>query len=103
MVTRNTTRRNRHRAAIARDRSPCHWCGIELIYDPNPDDPDWHLHPQSFTIDHVIPLARGGEEELHNLVAACRACNREKSDKLTAPATADGGDGLYVTSRTWTP
>lgn len=28
--------------------------------------------------DHVIPVARGGVTELHNLVTACRPCNRSK-------------------------
>lgn len=37
-----------------------------------------------FTIDHVIPLVRGGTEELDNLALACFHCNRRKAAKLTA-------------------
>ena len=37
-----------------------------------------------FTIDHVIPLARGGSDEPGNLALACFHCNRRKADKLTA-------------------
>lgn len=29
-------------------------------------------------IDHVIPLARGGADELENMVAACAECNAKK-------------------------
>lgn len=35
----------------------------------------------SQTMDHVIPLARGGADELSNLVPACHACNNSKNDK----------------------
>lgn len=37
-----------------------------------------------FTIDHVIPLARGGSDTPDNLALACFHCNRRKADKLTA-------------------
>jgi len=37
-----------------------------------------------FTIDHVIPLNQGGENNLDNLALACFHCNRQKSDKITA-------------------
>lgn len=33
------------------------------------------------TIDHVIPLARGGIDEFKNTVAACGDCNLAKSDR----------------------
>lgn len=34
------------------------------------------------TIDHLIPLSRGGDNRLENLVMACRACNELKGDLL---------------------
>lgn len=34
------------------------------------------------TVDHVIPLSRGGQHAEGNLVPACRSCNSSKSDKL---------------------
>jgi len=37
-----------------------------------------------FTVDHVIPLARGGTDTSDNLAWACFHCNRRKSDRLTA-------------------
>lgn len=40
-------------------------------------------HPLSPTVDHIIPVARGGHpSDLSNLQLAHRCCNREKSDKL---------------------
>lgn len=47
----------------------CWYCGIEI----HPLDP-WQ-------IDHQIPVAAGGTDDLDNLVPACRPCNRLKSDR----------------------
>ena len=33
------------------------------------------------TIDHVIPVSKGGTHDLSNLVPACRPCNASKGDK----------------------
>jgi 5-methylcytosine-specific restriction endonuclease McrA len=54
------------------------------------------LHPLAFQIDHVIPLHKGGLDELSNIVAAHRKCNRDKSDKIPLPPGA-----TYVTERSW--
>lgn len=34
------------------------------------------------TIDHVVPIARGGRDEPSNIVAACLSCNSSKCDRL---------------------
>jgi len=33
------------------------------------------------TLDHIVPLVRGGAHSEENLVVACRRCNSSKSDK----------------------
>ena len=33
------------------------------------------------TVDHVLPLSRGGEETWENLVSACVKCNNKKGDR----------------------
>ena len=38
---------------------------------------------ENLTMDHVVPLARGGKSTKGNVVPACQACNRDK--KLTTP------------------
>lgn len=46
--------------------------GLVCVYCAGPFD----------TIDHVIPLTRGGDNMKSNLVPACRSCNSSKGQKL---------------------
>ena len=46
--------------------------GLVCVYCAGPFD----------TIDHVIPLNRGGDNMKSNLVPACRSCNSSKGQKL---------------------
>jgi 5-methylcytosine-specific restriction endonuclease McrA len=64
------------RNRIASDHDwKCFYCDspVHLI----PDSPEYLA-----TIDHKIPLARGGEWKRYNLTCACRGCNEEK-DNMT--------------------
>lgn len=40
--------------------------------------------PKELTMDHVIPIARGGKTEKFNLVPCCKACNTKKKQLLPA-------------------
>jgi 5-methylcytosine-specific restriction endonuclease McrA len=40
------------------------------------------LNKKNLTIDHIIPLSRGGYHISNNLVACCRTCNCSKGIKL---------------------
>lgn len=52
----------------------CAHCGKRLNYR---DD---------FTIEHAIPLSKGGTNETANLVALCKDCNKAKSNDIIQPA-----------------
>ena len=41
------------------------------------------FEPKDLTMDHIVPLARGGKSTKGNIVAACKRCNTEK--KLDTP------------------
>jgi len=47
----------------------CHYCG-EIF------------SPKALTMDHVIPLSRGGRSEKFNLVPCCKECNTQKQRML---------------------
>lgn len=55
------------RAVFARDGGRCQYC-----FGP------------AESIDHVVPRSRGGAHVWENVVAACRACNTRKRDRLLA-------------------
>ena len=36
----------------------------------------------TWTIDHIVPISRGGDNRYSNLQAMCRPCNSRKGSKL---------------------
>lgn len=48
----------------------CHWCRALLTLDTS-------------TIDHVIPLKRGGLDNANNRVLACEPCNNKRGHDMT--------------------
>jgi len=49
----------------------CHYCGFRFHDDIGPGS-------RLVTIDHKIPLSRGGGEDIENKVVCCMPCNVEK-------------------------
>ena len=37
-----------------------------------------NFHPHDLTMDHVVPIIRGGMTKKSNIVACCEACNKKK-------------------------
>ena len=94
------------RALILRSHPFCAYCGAP-----------------AGTVDHVVPLARGGTNSLDNLVACCAECNASKgardgwqpgtppgagSGSSSPPASqgptspdAHGSNGVWPRSREW--
>lgn len=91
MTARSTTQRDRDRRLIARTKPPCGICGEPIDYTLT------HLDPLSFVVDHVVPIAKGGEDDIGNKQAAHRTCNRTKSDKTLEEL----GPRTFVTHRAW--
>ena len=40
------------------------------------------VEPSRLTMDHVVPLVKGGRSEKNNLVACCKDCNTRKKTML---------------------
>jgi hypothetical protein len=45
---------------------------------------------QPFSIEHIIPRAKGGPTTVENLALACQGCNNHKYDKVEAPDPVSG-------------
>ena len=72
------TRRERHKAREMRKsqwwkrrcaKGLCHYCGQEVA-------------PAQLTMDHIVPIARGGITSKGNVVPACKICNTKKKQLL---------------------
>ncbi len=46
-------------------KGSCHWCGGSFP-------------PEELTLDHIVPIIRGGKSSRGNVVPACKECNNKK-------------------------
>ena len=51
------------------DKGVCHWCGRRFA-------------PSELTMDHIVPIARGGLSTKGNVVVCCKECNNQKKQLL---------------------
>lgn len=60
----------------------CHYCKVTNL-KANNNCPLINDEKQKATIDHVIPVSRGGKRyDERNLVVCCWVCNQKKGDKM---------------------
>ncbi|MDZ8078759.1 MAG: HNH endonuclease [Nostoc sp. DcaGUA01] len=52
-----------------RDKYQCRSCGKTPL-------------ETNLSIDHIIPLARGGQNDISNLQTLCFTCNQKKTDRI---------------------
>ena len=50
-----------------RDGFTCQFCGAQQP-------------PKELTIDHLVPVSRGGHDEITNFLTACKPCDQRKAD-----------------------
>lgn len=65
---KRTPLRFKKRILFNRDNWQCQYCFTDLVY-------------HNITIEHLLPVSRGGETSYRNCVAACRPCNRRKANQ----------------------
>lgn len=41
------------------------------------------FHPSELTMDHLVPIARGGQTSKNNVVTSCKPCNTQKGHKTS--------------------
>jgi len=72
---KNRVRFNR-RWVFLRDNYTCQYCNEELT-------------PRQCTIDHVVPVSKGGKTTWHNVVTACYGCNNSKGNNSKIRPASD--------------
>ena len=77
-VTEEDIKREREKARTLRktrwwkqrlSRGICYYCGRRFA-------------PDELTMDHIVPIVRGGKSTKNNLAAACKDCNNKKKHML---------------------
>ena len=77
-LSENVIKRERHKAREMRktqwwkrkcDKGACHYCGRSFP-------------PKELTMDHIVPIARGGKTTKGNVVPCCKECNNQKKHRL---------------------
>ena len=64
---------------LAEQGTQCSLCGCEMITGA--------YRPNTATLDHIVPRARGGTDVPGNLRLACMRCNSTRHHQLADPAT----------------
>jgi hypothetical protein len=62
------TNPERRLMVLERDMHKCTYCLVEVAED-------------SYVIDHIIPVSKGGTNKKFNLVTSCQGCNQRKQDE----------------------
>lgn len=60
------------KAILQSSGNKCACCGIKLT-------------TKTMTVEHIIPIYRGGTNDVENLTALCETCNKDKGDILYLP------------------
>lgn len=68
-LRRNSAVRFSKSNVFLRDMYSCLYCGTKV-------------HNTSGTLDHVLPLSKGGKTNWENIVTACGPCNFKKADHM---------------------
>ena len=62
---RSKNSRDKRRKMIAKGINKCYWCKEPLTLDTS-------------TVEHIVPLARGGLDNANNRTLACKNCNEAR-------------------------
>jgi len=90
----NWIRRDKRLAIYLRDQFRCVYCNRNLAT----------VKAKYRTLDHIVPVTRGGDNDATNLCTACKHCNDSKGDKtaweyLARNVRPGGNNDLFVQRR----
>ena len=66
------------KAVLHRDNYTCGYCGIQA----GEKQRNQVITRKDFTVDHIVPISRGGKNTWSNTVCACALCNQRKGNKM---------------------
>jgi 5-methylcytosine-specific restriction endonuclease McrA len=66
------------KAVLQRDQYTCAYCGLR----PGDQQRGRTMTKQDFTVDHILPVSRGGKNTWGNTICACPVCNQRKGNRM---------------------
>jgi 5-methylcytosine-specific restriction endonuclease McrA len=66
------------RTVLQRDTFTCGYCGRK----PGDTRGGQPLNRADMTVDHILPVSRGGKNTWSNTVCACKDCNQRKGNRM---------------------
>jgi 5-methylcytosine-specific restriction endonuclease McrA len=84
-----------HKELRERDGSQCCHCGVEMSFDTLRRG---EYEPRRATIEHIIPICRGGLHVWDNVALACWECNIRRGARGSRAAGSDGTAGCIETA-----
>lgn len=81
--SRKTVSKGKRFDVFKRDNFTCQYCGAQ--------PPDVVLH-----VDHIVPVAEGGDNDQMNLVTSCDTCNLGKGAKRIEEAPRPDADAAWL-------
>lgn len=75
-------------AVLKKTKGKCAYCAVVLTIEPG--------HPHSYCADHVLPVHRGGSDDIANLIPSCRTCNGKKSAKTALQFMTSDDETSYA-------
>ncbi len=70
------------KAVLHRDKYTCAYCGIQL----GDQQRGQALTRRDLTVDHILPVSRGGKNTWSNTVCSCSICNQRKGNRTLREA-----------------
>ncbi len=91
-MTKERVGAKHRRVVLERARGACEYCRSPVKYSV-----------QSFSVEHIIPRAKGGDHLLDNLALACQGCNGHKHVKteVTDPITSKEAALFHPRRQKW--
>lgn len=65
----------KQKAKMFRKQKTCYWCHVQLSLDGAPGT-------EKATLDHIVPLKRGGLDNANNWTLACEPCNSKRGHDM---------------------
>lgn len=69
-------------AVFERDGWKCQLCGRNVLRHAKRGSRTKRLHPRTASLDHIVPMSKGGPHVERNVQCACLACNVRKHARL---------------------